>query len=445
MLTILALALVLAAPPQENVAARGLGTAITFEEYDALALDRHAMSENGRAALRHLLRAELLERLAEESRLDVSDEQVDAKWREIEEQVIAAGQGSGMAAYLRESRVDVKTMRRFLRLGIVQETLSRRALGIPSDRPVPGEQQEMWLDQVVARRGEQMPGPPFEGADPVVARCGDLELRLSRYRLHLRTQIAPEDVREDCYQLLLLERLRARAPDIAPAALDQAIAVELDRRRREFAADPKYQGLTYDQIVAASGMRLDRLRHDPAIVIAALSRLWVERSHDEEGLRETYRGEREWFDERFGEAVEVSVIFLQAAVMRNRLNPRSFEDAELELARMAKTIDGAAAFAELAKTRSEDPGTREAGGRLGYVTGANESVPEVLRQIAFDRANEGLVGPVRLAAGAALVWVGPRRPAPGWQIMSGHVENELRRRLLDEVLPKDSVTTWLDE
>ena len=61
--------------------------------------------------------------------------------------------------------------------------------------------------------------------------------------------------------------------------MDKAIDAELDRRRAQFAADPQHQGLTYDQVMAATGIRLDRLRHDPAIVIAALSKLWVERAH----------------------------------------------------------------------------------------------------------------------------------------------------------------------
>jgi hypothetical protein len=435
----------LTAGPEDEVAARGLDSTVTFAEYDALALDRHALSENGRAALKHLLRAEVLERLAVESHVTISEAAVDVEWRKIEEQVVSAGEGAGMDEYLRKNRVDPATMRRFLRLGIIHETLARQALGIPTDRAVPAEQQEMWLDQLMKQRGEDLPAPPWEGDDPVVARCGNLQVRLSTFRPHLRSQIAGADVREDCYQMLLAKRLRARTPDLAPEAIDKAIDLELERRRAQFAADPKYQGLTYDQIMAATGLRLDRLRHDPAIVIAALSKLWVERAHGQDGLRATYQAERALFDGRYGESVELSVIFLQAAVMKNQLNPRSFEDAELELSRLKEKIDGAATFAELAKTRSEDGGTRESGGRLGHVTAAAEGVPEVLRVIAFDMPNKGLVGPVRIGTGVVLVWVGPKHPAPGWEVMSQHVENELRRRLLDEVLPKDSVTTWLDE
>ena len=32
-----------------------------------------------------------------------------------------------------------------------------------------------------------------------------------------------------------------------------------------------------------------------------------------------------------------------------------------------------------------------------------------------------------------------------FEVGTAEIENELRRRLLDEVLPKESVTTWLEE
>ena len=430
--------------PEAEVAARAGGEVLGYAEYDALALDRHALAKPGRAAIKHLLRAKLLERLAEESRLVVSDEDVEHEWREFERQIIASGEGGGAMDYLRRNRVDPETFRTFLRLGIVQKTLARRALGIPAGRAVPTDQQEMWLDHVMTARGVDYPPAPWEGPRTVVARCGDVQVTRAEFSPHLRTQIDVETVREDCYQLLLLRRLRARMPDLAPEALERGIDRELVRRRAEFAAAPKYKGMTYEQVMSATGVRVDRLREDPAVVIAALARLWVQRAHGEEGLREAYNAEREWFDARFGAAVEISVIFLRAAVMTNRLNPRSFQDAEVELVRLAEKIEDLAGFRELARSWSEDPTSRERGGLLGWVTAGDERVPEELRRLAFEQPAAGLAGPVRLETGASLVWIGAQQPAPTWELMAEHVDNELRRRFLEQALPRESLTTWLD-
>jgi hypothetical protein len=59
-------------------------------------------------------------------------------------------------------------------------------------------------------------------------------------------------------------------------------------------------------------------------------------------------------------------------------------------------------------------------------------------------AGEHLVGPLRLPSGVLLAWAGPRRPAPGWDIMRQHVHNELRKRFIEETLPQSDVITFLD-
>ena len=434
-----------AAKPAPGWAAKAGDDEVSWAELDGLLAERHAMSETGRAALRHLLRARLLDELARESSLRVTPEQVERRWRELELEIAAAGDGSTLQDHLRQNRVPRETFREFLRLAIVQETLARRALGVPEGRPVPGEQQEMWLDQIVEQRGASYPTPPW--ADGIAARCGSVVVRTPDFLEHLRGQLSEPDVREACYQILLVRRMLGRMPDLAGDALDAAVQAELARRRAETAADPKYKGLSYEQVVAASGVRLDTLRRDPAIVSAALAHLWVERGGGEAGLKRAYREERELYDGRFGEAVEARAIFLRAAVLTNPLNPRSFEDAERELARVKARIEGPADFERLAATTSEDPASREAKGLLGWVTAGDERVPEGVRAALFPRAGpapSGLCGPLRLPAGVAILWAGERRPAPGWEEMAQHVHRELRRRFVEECLPPASVVTFLE-
>lgn len=238
-------------------------------------------------------------------------------------------------------------------------------------------------------------------------------------------------------------------PDLSDEALARALDLEVERRRVTTERDPGLQGAKFEQVLASQGLTLEVLRRDPAVAIAALSDLWVERQFGEEGLRRTYAEERAWFDARFGEARELRVLFLRGGLARNELNPRTFEDADKELARLRAQVKNAADFERLAKLRSEDGGTRERGGLLGFVNPGETAVPSELRTAVFSGPKneaEHCVGPVRLASpsGAALVWVGAVRPSPGWDEMRARVYNELRRRFLDECLKPTDVVTYLD-
>jgi hypothetical protein len=434
--------------PRHPIAASALDVELSWKEYDDLVLDRHGSSEIGLDALRHLVRARLLDRLATESGLRVNESEIDAKWSELERSVIASGEAANLQEYLQKKRVGRAKLREFLRLAIVQETLSRAALGVPAGRTVNGEQQEMWLDQIVQQRGMQLVPAPWP--DGVAARCGDLEVRVADYLAHLKEQLASEDIRDDCYQALLAKRMRARMPDLSPEAWERALEAELVRRRTAIESDPEYKGLKLEQVLASQGMSMTTLRRDPAVTISALSYLWVDRAHGEEGLRKVYADERAEFDRKFGEAREARVLFLRGARFTNELNPRTFEDAERELERIKPQIRSREDFERFARARSEDTATRESGGSIGFVSPGDENVPEPIRSVVFAAAPketpEHVAGPVRITSpsGAVLVWVGGRRPAPGWDEMRARVHNELRRRFLDECLLRKDVVTYLD-
>jgi hypothetical protein len=241
-------------------------------------------------------------------------------------------------------------------------------------------------------------------------------------------------------------------PDLAPDTRTEAIEEELRRRRREVEADVAYRGLSFESLLAAQGLTVSGLRRDPSLAIAALSSLWVDRSHDEAGLRETFDRERSFFEDRYGQAAHLSALFLRGAKFRNRWNPRTFEEAEAELDGLRPRMTDLATFQEIARSLSEDPGSKSAGGELGWITRGEESVPEPVREAAFDflgttaEVPQGgaLLGPVRLETGAVLVWLSERRGSPNWEEMKVHVRQELRRRFLLDVLPRETVRTFRD-
>jgi hypothetical protein len=397
----------------------------------------------------------VLERLAKEQGIEVADAVVDARWKYLDEQVRSSGDREGIAGLMKKARLSPVEFRKFLRLSFVQEALTRRALGIGEKQEVKGEQQELWMDEAMAARGYVELPPPWK--DGVVARCSDFAIGVRELLRTLRPRLPPEDLKEDAYQNLLLPRIRSRMPDLAPEKLDRAIDDEIRRRRDDAAADPRNRGVPWERLLVAQGYVLDSIRQDPAIGIAALSRLWVDESAGPDGLKRAYEAEREHFDGLFGAAIETSVLFLRGAHFKNDLNPRTFEEIEGELSKLGKGIRSADDFHKLARERSEDAATRESGGVLGWVGAGSQRVPPEIRaevKKALERtAPSGagldpavsLVGPVRLATGSTILWLGARRPTPTWDTMAAHVHRELRKRFLDEILPRTSLVMTFEE
>lgn len=434
-----------------DLAAYGRDAVLTFAELDTLILWRHALTVEGRAALRQLLDMRMLERLGEEAKLEVTPAMLNRRWEELDRQVRSGGIPGGLQQYIADSDVDLEVFRATLRLAIVHELLSRRALGVSEDAPISSEQQTMWLEGVLEERGYAEEAHPW--SDGVVARCGDVTIGTDEFAEFLRDQLPPEDIVEACYQLLIEKGIRARMPDLSDEALAREVDEEIARRRAAAERNPIYQGIAYDDLLGAKGLSIAALRRDPAIHVSSLAQIWIDRSKTVEDLRETYEAERAFFDGRFGEGVELRVIVLRAAKYKNELIQRDFDEAERELLEMRARIRGIEDFERLARLHSEDPNSREEGGLIGTVTRGAAGVPSALREAAFAKldAEEGevagtILGPIRLPnlGSAMLVCLGARRPTPTWETMAQFVHRELRARFLDEVLPKSSVRTWLD-
>lgn len=429
-----------------DIAARGNDTVLTWAELDELLVARRAKSVEGREALRHLAEVKMLEALGAETGLSASDTDVDKQVAEIERQIAASGDKGGLEKMLRERRLTLLDFRRLLKLAAVQETLTRRALGLKDSDKVNADQQKLWMDDALLQRKYEEYNPPWK--DGVVARCATFTILEPEFLEYLHLRLSDETLREDCWQLLVAKRMKQRMPDLAPERLEKAIADELQRRRDDTKRDPRYKGATWESLLATQGILPERMDRDPGVQIAALSKLWVERSYDDPTLQRIYKDERELFDGRYGAAVDTMMIFVKAGAFKNEYNTRNFVEAEKLLADWRSRIRNSEDFQNFAKEHSEDATSRENAGALGYVTARTEKVPpEILSQVVkalstnpSASAQESMAGPLRVANGCVLLWFGSRRPAPTWDGMSNYVKSELRRRFVEEVLPKNAVS-----
>lgn len=424
-----------------ELAARAGADRVSFAELDTLLLERFGTSERGREIAGYLAQRALIAHLAAEAGLRVGDAELEARVLQLDAEMQKGGVEGGLAGQLAEQGIEPAEFRATLRLAILHEKLTRRALGLPEGEAVSGDQQQIWIDAQLERLGLELGTPPFE--DGIAARVGPVSVRAADLALLLRQGLEMKELREALMQILLLRRVEARLPGLTAEAYAKLVGEELARRRTEAESDPRFQGASFESLLAAQGSTLERLALDPAVRIAALSTHWIEREYDDTAVRAAYEKDRTFYEDHFGAAVHVRAIFLAAAESAGPLVKRTVAEAERTLLELTEGCDSPEAFAVLAAQHSEDSASRGRGGELGHLVRATRTLPKELTAELFD-AEGGLFGPRRVGNGVVMLWVGAKRPSPPWETMEPHVRRELRRRFLMECLPPTEIQTYLD-
>ena len=459
-LAILLLSLAGAAAPQQDppleegvICASGRGTKLELKELEELLILRHARSPLGREILQHLLEGRMVDAIALERGVSVREGEIEERVATLEEQVRASGQAESLAEYLEESGVAPVVFLDYMRLAVLQERLTRLAVGIAEEDSVTGEQQRAWLEAEIAERGVKEEEPPFSKG--IVLVCPPVQVKTSEFLEHLRAQLPEEELKEACYHLLLVKRIRAKMPDFSPAEIQRAVQAEITRRREDAESDPSYARISFERLLASQGLTLASLARDPSVSIAALSGLYVDRVHGEDGIRAAYNTEREYFDGHYGESLGVRALFLRAARFSNEFIPRTFEEAEEEMHKMLAVIESEEEFLAVSGGRSEAQGELAAGA-LHWMPRLDNQIGATLVSEAFDRwqgiveisqdPKQRILGPRRTPKGCAVLWLSARKPAPSWVVMALQVRQDLRRRFVEDILkPSDVVMSGTGE
>jgi len=214
---------------EDRIVARGQDFDVRASEIVPLLLDRYAMARDGRELLKLLISSKLIALLAQEQGIEVTDADVAALWDELDQRARAAGETEGLEVQLMKSGLGIAEFRDYLRLTLLQEELTRRALGKKKDSVVTPDQQEIWLAQEMKERGVSWPAPPW--ADGVAARCGSIEITREEFGKTLLEKMSGVDLKETCWHVLLLKGIERRMPDLAPSARREAVNKEMARRR----------------------------------------------------------------------------------------------------------------------------------------------------------------------------------------------------------------------
>ena len=427
----------------------GPAAVVTKDQLDEVLIWREGRSPAGQQAFAELLQLLVVEAMGEEAGIVIGDEEMAERRRELDDEVRNSGIPGGIEELIEMQGTTESEFMRYLRLSMISERLARRALGVDETVEVPPEDQQAWLAQAIQSRETKKLDHPW--SDGVVATSGGVTITRDEFAAHLRGQMPDEDVREACYMMLLERAVLARMPELGEAGIEAALDREVERRRAAMESDPQYGGATYENMLDARGLSIEAVRRDPAIRAAAFAHEAVDRAFDEDGIKEEYRADQQRYDAKFGEAVQVYVLYKAASDDPNNPLVPPAKVVMDDLAAMAEKIESRQEFLRALDIQSEDARSRENGGLLGILARHGEGDGfGPLRAAAFaaidaspDTFQEQVLGPVRLETGCVLFMLGQRRPAPSWDEMREAVHGELRAKFLAESLSPAQVDVLL--
>jgi parvulin-like peptidyl-prolyl isomerase len=226
---------------------------------------------------------------------------------------------------------------------------------------------------------------PAAAADPVIARAGAIEVTVEEVRAHVATLGAQEQA--------------ALAKD--PSLLSQAVRVYL--ARRAVLAEARGKGWDQDPAVKA---QLDRVRDQAAteLYLEAISRPPDAYPSDAE-VQAAYDANRSAF--AVPAQWRVAQIFVAAA--RNA-EPEAEKRARARVDELVKKLSKRGAdFAAVARAETDEKGSAERGGDLGWVT--EEQLVPAIRQVVTKLPKDGVSEPVRMDDGWHVLKVVDVRPA----------------------------------
>lgn len=473
-------------PLPAGVDAQCLDTSISTATLSEILVERFGMSQPGQQIVGQLVQRKVVAELAAQAGIAPDDAAVDARIQQLDAAARSEGAKGGILEHLKRNRLEMPFFRAMLRLGLQQEALTRAALGLGPDAKLTGAQQDTWLEQTMKERGFEFSPRPWKD---VVARSGGVLLTREELGLALRRELPISDIAEACFQAVLLVRLESRRAAGSDAQLERAIDQAVARRRGEIERNPKFKGISWEQYLQSQGFDEPAFHRDPAVRIEALSHVLVDAqlaakfggaaaTSDASGasgasgasddaraahLRAAYEAEKSLFDDRFGEAVRARMIYLAGKsyfkLLRESdketkdaaLFDKAVESARSELQRLSGSIKSEDDFKRHASLVNDDAALRQLEGELGWVTHGDPRIANEIRTAVWQAAPElgaaagRMIGPLVLPGGAALLWIGERRALPEWKDLSPRVHAELRRRLIDELVPKRSLRTFLDE
>lgn len=396
---------VLPLPPQDptDVLARfqlgGRPAAVTRTDV-AVEMAFHLRRQDlGTQAVEVLVDALLTRKAAQAQNLMPTDAEVRKFWADLQSQLRAAGQKPEEFAAVRNT--GEADWLRYIAVQMAQERLVRKELGLPADEKVSGDMLRLW-QQETRRKAKVVTDPDALPTGVAAEVDGEAVPMVELGYLLLRTS---EDQERDkfIHQVVYLQSIEALAREhgVEPSAkdLEQAVA-----QAAEAARDPRYRGLSYEQLLKSQGMTIAGLKQSRVFRAKVLLQQLTRKLYPDADLRADLQRDRQAVLDLVGPRRRIGMIFVRALDEPNALVPHDFPAAMRKLAAVRERLQKER-FDTVARIESEEPRSKAQGGDCGWHTRKSDRLPATVLEAAFALAEDEVSQPVRDRDGCFLVKV----------------------------------------
>ncbi|HEX5054727.1 MAG TPA: peptidylprolyl isomerase [Planctomycetota bacterium] len=385
--------------------------------------------DRGKQACDALVDTLLTRQAATRAGLMPREAEVRAYWDELQKQLQAAGhRPEDFAAVRNTSQAELFD---YLAVQIAQERLVRHELALGPKEAVSGDMLKLWLQE--ARRKRKVVTDPDQLPAGTAVRVEDTNVPLIDLGLLLLRTSEDEERDRFIRQVVYLQSIEALARQkgvqLAAADLDAAI-----QRRREAAAnDPRYRGISLEQMLQAEGLTVAALREQRVFRSQALlDKLALVMYPDADLAAELQRSRQAVLDV-VGPRRRLGIVFLRAFEKPNAIVTLDFRAAMKRLATVRERL-AKETFENVARIESDDPDTKAQGGDAGWHRRGSDKLPREVLDAAFALGADEVSQPVRASEGCFLVKVLDVDPTPSDPQLVERLREYRARELAQKVL-----------
>jgi hypothetical protein len=356
--------------------------------------------DRGPQAIEQLVASHLTREIARRRNLLPTEAEVRAFWRELQDQLRAAGRRPEEFAAVRNT--SEAQWLADLAVQMAQERIVRAELGLsPKDR-VSGDMLELWLKET--RRQARVVDDPDQLPAGVAVRVDGVDVPMLELGL-LLLRTAEDDERERFVrQVVYLHVLEATAREAGVRLTDADLDAAVRKRRDEVARDERYRGVTFEGMLQAQGLSVAALRELRTFRAQVLLDRLAAVRFPTPALAAELVADRQRVLDRVGPRRRLGVLFLRSLAEPNALVPRSHDEARRQLEAARERL-GRESWDDVVRSLSDHSGSKLSGGDIGWHTRASTRLPEALLAAAFALPLDAVSSPLCADDGCYLVKV----------------------------------------